>query len=137
MALWHALKKLGDVALSRVGSEIEAATRLSGADFGILSRLEDLGGGKLDQRDLLASLGWHKSRLSHQLTRMEARGLLRRKRLASGRGVAVMIRPQGAQAIATARPIHAAAVRKHVLLRLAPEDEQVILRLADRFHRSA
>jgi hypothetical protein len=36
-----------------------------GADFGILSRLEDFGKEKLIQQDLAASLGWHKTRLSH------------------------------------------------------------------------
>jgi hypothetical protein len=58
-----------------VESEIEAAKGLSGADFGILSRLEDLGGGKLDQRDLLASLGWHKILI------VSARGRLGRRPL--------------------------------------------------------
>jgi len=129
---WHAIKRLSETALARVAGEIEAATGLSGSDFGILTRLEDLGGGTLLQRDLVKSLGWHKARLSHQLTRMEGRGLVRRENPTSGRGVLVSILILGRTTIATARPVHSSAIRTHVLSHLNAEEARVLVQVARR-----
>jgi DNA-binding MarR family transcriptional regulator len=131
--LWHAVKALGEKALLVVGAEIEAHTGLSGADFGVLSRLEDLGSGSLGQRELSLSLGWHKSRLSHHLTRMEARQLIRRSPDKTSRGVSIAIEPSGKKAIAAARPVHAATIRAHILQFIGIEEEAVLLRLAAHF----
>ncbi|HEV2199962.1 MAG TPA: MarR family winged helix-turn-helix transcriptional regulator [Bryobacteraceae bacterium] len=109
---------------------IASASGLSGADYGILSRLEDLGQGSLTQQVLLASLGWNKARLSHQLTRMEARKLLRRHHPDSERHVTITILASGRKAISGARPAHAGAVREHVLRHIRPEEEEIILRLS-------
>jgi DNA-binding MarR family transcriptional regulator len=130
--LWHALKTLSDTSLAAVGSALEAATGLSGADFGILTRLEDLGDGRVPQRELQAALGWDKSRLSHQLTRMERRGLLRRVHAAAGSGVCVEITQEGRTMIAGARPVHAAAVRQHLLQHIHPHEAAMILAMVSR-----
>lgn len=73
LALWQALKKISATTASVMRSEIGPG--VSGADFSILSRIEELGneGEVLAQSDLLKSLGWDKSRLSHHLTRMQER----------------------------------------------------------------
>lgn len=76
---------MSDNVLARVGSDIEKGSGLSGADFGVLSRLEGLGRGSLRQQELADSMVWHKSRLSHQLTRMQQRGYLERSPAATGR----------------------------------------------------
>ncbi|MEF2072121.1 MarR family winged helix-turn-helix transcriptional regulator [Consotaella aegiceratis] len=129
-ALWHALKTLGDDACQAVGRDITARTNLSGADFAILSRLEDLGDGRLAQRDLLASLGWDKSRLSHQLRRMEERGLIAR---GTDSGTACAASTQtGSEALATARPIHAAAIRERALRHVSPEERAALIAVAER-----
>ena len=65
--------------MSRVGRDIAEATGLSGPDFGVLSRLVDLGQGAMRQQVLAESMGWDKSRLSHQLTRMQEKGLVERR----------------------------------------------------------
>jgi DNA-binding MarR family transcriptional regulator len=130
--LWHALKALGEAALILVGREIETATQLSGADFGVLSRLEDLGNGALSQQELANSLNWHKSRLSHHLTRMESRSLLRREPSSTGRGVTVVILPAGKTAIAAARPVHASAVRTQILRHIGKSEERALLALVKR-----
>jgi DNA-binding MarR family transcriptional regulator len=115
------------MALGIVGAEIETATGLSGADFSILTRLEDMGDGAILQHELAKALGWHKSRLSHQLTRMEGRALLRRDVPGSGQGVLVAILPAGREVIMAARPVHAAAVRKHILGYLSPTEARVLV----------
>ncbi|WP_370478822.1 hypothetical protein [Mycobacterium sp. pUA109] len=58
-------------------------------------------------------LGWDRSRLSHQLSRMEERGLLVHRRL--GNGVAIDITRNGQNLVGQARPIHADAVRRRLI----------------------
>ncbi len=116
--LWHAWTLAGEAVMARVVRELTDATGLSGPDFGVLSRLMDLGHGELRQQDLADSMRWDKSRLSHQLTRMEGRRLLRR-RPADGRGVIVAITSAGRRAIGLARPIHAASIRRNLLSKIS------------------
>jgi DNA-binding MarR family transcriptional regulator len=115
-ALWHAWKQAAEAVRARVGADITADTGLSDVDFAVLTRLVDLGRGTVRQNELAASTGWHRSRLSHQLTRMEQRGLVRRRSVEGG--VEVHITEAGSTAAAAARPVHAAAVRRHLLDRV-------------------
>ncbi|MER5650163.1 hypothetical protein [Streptosporangium sp. NPDC002524] len=73
------------------------------------------------QNELAASMGWHRSRLSHQLTRMVDRDLVRR--LDAGGKVMFEITDTGRAAAARARPVHAAAVREK-LIALIPPDQR-------------
>ena len=133
LTLWVAIKKVGHRVLEKVSAEIDRSTGLSGADFGILSRLEELGQGKLTQRVLCESLGWHKSRLSHQLTRMASRKLIERSESAETRGVLVSITGSGRKLITAARPVQAQAVRELVLGHLSPSEADVIIEVSKRF----
>lgn len=123
--LFHVFKLAGEVVMAGITKDITAATGLSGPDFGVLSRLQDLGHGELRQNDLAASMRWDKSRLSHQLTRMEARKLLRRRPM-EGKGVMVVLAAGGRKALLDARPAHAAAIRKHLLTPLDAEQRKAL-----------
>src|ERR1700761_5129745 len=94
LRIWHAFKLMGEDVLERVGRDISDATGLSGPDFGVLSRLADLGKGEMRQQVLARSLGWDKSRLSHHLTRMQQRHLIER-RDAEPRVVVVVLTKEG------------------------------------------
>ncbi|MDF2046397.1 MULTISPECIES: MarR family transcriptional regulator [unclassified Microbacterium] len=120
LRLWHAWKAATDTVRTRVAEEITTVTGLSDPDYGVLSRLVDLGDGELRQNKLAASMGWHRSRLSHQLTRMEQRGLVTRAD-ADG-GVLVTITPTGREQIDKARPVHARAVRRSLSAHVPLED---------------
>lgn len=130
LGLWHAWQTVSEGVLSRVAHDVMEATGLSAADYGVLSRLIELGNGQLRQRELATALGWDKSRISHQLTRMQERNLLTRSKTAET-GSRVALTPHGREAFERARPIHAEAVRRHLLERLTPEQAATILRLAD------
>lgn len=121
MSLWQSWKLATTAVHDRVVEEISAATGLSEPDFGVLTRVTEIGGGSLRQNELAASMGWHRARLSHHLTRMEQRGLL--VRAPSGDGVLVTLTETGRTLARTARPIHAAAVRRHLVDRL-PADSR-------------
>ncbi len=121
--IWHAWKRATEAVTAQVGRDITEETGLSGADYGVLSRLVDLGGGELRQQELANEMGWDKSRLSHHLTRMEEREMVVRKK-ADGTAVKIAITAAGKRALKTARPVHARAVRKALVSRV-PKDARV------------
>jgi DNA-binding MarR family transcriptional regulator len=110
---WTAWKRATDVVLRAVTDDIGAATGLSGADFAVLTRVVELGDGSLRQQELARLLGWERSRLSRQISRMESRGLL--VRIADGPARMIAATDAGHAAVAAARPAHAAAVRRALI----------------------
>jgi DNA-binding MarR family transcriptional regulator len=130
LAVWHAVKSLGNTVVRRIGVDITAATGLSGADYGVISRLADLGDGRLGQQALTESMQLTKGAMSHQLTRMAERGLI--TRVKGPAGVTVVLTAYGRDQLDRARPVHAAAVRAHLIGRLSAEERAVLLRVAGR-----
>ncbi len=112
-ALWHAWKLAADTVRARIAEDINAAVGLSDADFAVLTRIAEIGGGRMRQNALAESIGWHRSRLSHQLSRMEQRGLLTRHTVDGG--VEVQLTDTGQDRVRLARPVHAEAVRRHLM----------------------
>ena len=121
---------MSEDVLGRVGRDIAKATGLSGPEFGVLSRLAALGKGEMRQQALSEMMGWDKSRLSHQLTRMQQRRLIQR-RPTDGKGVLVVLTERGRAALDAARPIHADSVRRNLLSRLSSEQIDTIVRVSN------
>jgi DNA-binding MarR family transcriptional regulator len=130
LRIWHAFKLMGEDVMERVGRDIAGATGLSGPDFGVLSRLADLGKGEMRQQTLAESLGWDKSRLSHHLTRMQHRQLIQRRE-ADTRVVLVVLTKQGRAKLDAARPVHAESVRRNLLSRLSEQQIETIVRVSN------
>ena len=87
---------------------------LSGADYRLLVPLSESPDGVLRARDLGTMVGWERSRLSHQVRRMEARGLLVREECTEdARGSMVRLTDAGRAAIVAAAPDHVKAVRRY------------------------
>ena len=128
--MWHAFKLMGADVLEKVEHDIAQATGLSGSDFGVLSRLADLGMGELRQQALAESLGWDKSRLSHHLTRMQNRQLVNRCD-ADARGVLVVLTKIGRAKLDSARPVHAEAVRRNLLVRINEQQADALMLMSD------
>jgi DNA-binding MarR family transcriptional regulator len=125
---WDAWTRVTDAVRTGVVRDVTDATGLSEPDYGVLARLVDLGQGSLRQQALADSMGWHKSRLSHHLTRMAQRGFVTRE---PGPGLTtVVITCVGRAALDTARPAHAAAVRRHLLNILTPELREAVVGIA-------
>jgi DNA-binding MarR family transcriptional regulator len=71
---------------------------------------------------LARHLGWEKSRVSHHVARMVARGLVAKRQCGDDRrGAFVTVTPTGRRAIEGAAPGHVAAVRRLFVDRLSPE----------------
>ena len=116
--------------LSRVGRDIAEATGLSGSEFAVLSRLAGPGKGEMRQQALANVMDWHKTRLSHQLTRMQERSLIERRRV-DGKTVLIALTKLGREKLDAARPIHAASVRRNLLSRLTQEQIDTIVRVSN------
>jgi len=115
---------------TRMRIELEAALSrrlargpgLSHADYAVLVELSEAPEGRLRAFQLGRALRWEKSRLSHHLKRMEARGLVCRENCAEdGRGSEVMLTGAGRATIEAAAPAHVEDVRALMIDHLAPE----------------
>ncbi|MCF6409562.1 MarR family winged helix-turn-helix transcriptional regulator [Pseudalkalibacillus salsuginis] len=135
--IWNMWKGSFKRIFGRVVKDMSEHTGLSEGDFGVLDRLVQFGDGKLRQQELADSMGWDKSRLSHHLTRMEKRGLVRRKQSDTDRGVQVIITSAGKSGLDEATPIVSKAIRKHFLDQLADQDIESITKLAERTKTSS
>ncbi|MFD9218210.1 MarR family winged helix-turn-helix transcriptional regulator [Streptomyces sp. NPDC059544] len=63
----------------RVGRQLLRDSGLSAADYALLARLSEAPEGLLRAKELGAEVDWERSRLSHQISRMEKRGLVARE----------------------------------------------------------
>ncbi len=91
--------------------QLQADSGLSLADYDVLVALSDNDAG-MRVSDLAAQIGWERSRLSHQLRRMEERGLTERRPSAEdGRTSNVVLTANGRRAITDAAPGHVDLVR--------------------------
>jgi DNA-binding MarR family transcriptional regulator len=82
------------------------------------------------QQALAGMLAWDKSRLSHQLTRMQERSLIERRRV-DGKIVLIALTKLGREKLDAARPVHAASVRRNLLSRLTQEQIDTIVRVSN------
>ena len=120
--LWSAFKRAHEIVRARVITDTAEAAGLSEPDLAILVSLNKAGGA-LRQNELAASLGWDRTRISHQLTRMGKRGLVARERAG---GVTVTLTDAGRQAITAVGPGLDAAVRRHFTDKLSAHEIETL-----------
>src|ERR1700760_15232 len=95
---------------------------LSGNDYEILVVLSEAPDHRLRMTDLADATAQSRSRLSHQITRMEAAGLVRRDTCPGDkRGVFAVLTDTGMATIERVAPYHVDSVRRHFIDRLTPD----------------
>ncbi|MFG2625492.1 MarR family winged helix-turn-helix transcriptional regulator [Streptomyces sp. NPDC048473] len=95
---------------------------LTNNDYEILVNLSESDDQRMRMSDLAAATLQSKSRLSHQITRMENAGLVRRENCESDRrGLYAVLTEDGAETMRKVAPHHVASVRKHFMDLLTPE----------------
>jgi DNA-binding MarR family transcriptional regulator len=131
--LWQAYRDLQRELRNALDRQLVHDAGLSGAEYALLVPLSEASGGRLRARDLGAMVGWDRSRISHQLSRMEHRGLVSRERCPDdARGSIVRLTPAGRSAIEAAAPNHVAAVRRFFLDPLSDDELDTLATLFDR-----
>lgn len=92
-------------------------------DYEILVNLSESAEHRMRMSDLAAATLQSKSRLSHQITRMERAGLVRRENCDSDRrGLFAVLTDQGWETMRRVAPHHVESVRRHFIDQLAPGD---------------
>jgi len=100
-----------------------AAEGVSGADFQLLVPLSEGPVEGVRARDLGVAVGWDRSRLSHQLRRMQQRGLVWRGSCSDdARGIVVQITPAGRELVERVAPSHVAWVRQAIFEVLSDDE---------------
>ena len=126
-AAWQAYQRMRLQLNGRINRELSRSTGLSEADFDILFLLEQSQEGTMRSIALRCGLEWEKSRLSHQLRRMEQRGLITKNA-----GAVIELTERGREQIAAARACHEAAVRRYFGDVLTAEQLAVLTTISDK-----
>src|SRR6201984_2288767 len=93
--------------------QLLADSGMSLPDYDVLTALSVAGGGRMQITVLAAQIGWERSRVSHHVRRMSARGLVTcGPSAADRRGTEVTLTDRGRQALREAAPGHAELVRR-------------------------
>jgi DNA-binding MarR family transcriptional regulator len=109
---------------------------LSGADYEILAVLSGLPEGRMPAQEMGTLLRWEKSRLSHQVRRMQEQGLVAREPNPSdGRSAMIVLLPAGRRAIEDAAPEHVRNVRRHMTDLFTPAELDTLAGLNERILR--
>lgn len=125
-----AMRRRLDGALER---RLQSEGGISAAEFEVLVALLEASEGRMRARDLGEAIGWEKSRVSHQVTRMESRGLVERVECADDlRGVWIGLTDQGRELVHAVLPHRVAAIRELFLDHLAPEELARLLTISNR-----
>ena len=110
---WYAFMQMKELLGSRLEQQLQATSNLSNADFTVLVVLSESPGRRCRLFELGRTIGWEKSRLHHQLTRMSQRGLVRRESdPESVRGMYAVLTDEGFSAIVAAAPAHNREVQR-------------------------
>ena len=100
---------------------------MSAPEFSILVVLSEAPERTMRLRELCAELQWDRSRASHQVTRMEKRGLVSKKVCpGDARGVLVTITDEGFTRLESAVPDHVETVRRLIFDQLTDEQRDVL-----------
>lgn len=119
---WRGWLAAGDLTRAQMGRDLWQDSGLSEADYVVLVYLSETPGHRIRMSDLAAALRWSKSRLSHQVARMETRGVLARDVCPSdARGSFAVLTERGMAEIERAAPHHVDGVRRNFIDLLSAE----------------
>ena len=118
---WRAYIRLAKMLMRQLDRDLHPFG-LSTNDYEILVELSEEPGHKLRMTELADRTAQSRSRLSHQITRMEAKGLVRRDACPGDkRGTFAVITPRGQALIERVAPSHVDSVRRHFIDHMSPE----------------
>jgi DNA-binding MarR family transcriptional regulator len=119
---WRHFRRMFTLLEARLAGELTEQTGLSMSDYTVLINLVAADEHQSRVSGLAQHMTWSQSRLSHQINRMEGRGLVTKEEVASdGRGAFVKLTRKGLKALAAATPAHMIGVREHMIDLLTAE----------------
>ncbi len=116
---WRTYLRMSSLLPAQLNRQLQHDSGLTLPEYEVLVQLSEAPERQLRPVQICEALNWEQSRLSHQLSRMQRRGLITREECeADGRGAFVVLTAAGADAIGAAAPGHVAAVRSLIFDRL-------------------
>jgi len=110
---WQQFQQMQELLQSRLGQLLQSRSNLSNADYTVLVVLSEAPGRRCRLYEMGRMIGWEKSRLHHQLSRMSNRGLLiRESDPDTPRAMYAVLTDAGLAAIKGAAPEHSRDVQR-------------------------
>lgn len=120
---WRAWLAASLLLQDRLTREMQAQHGLTMADYEILVRLSEVEDRRMRMSDLAEVTLSSRSRLSHQIDRMEKAGFVERQLCADDRrGAFAVLTEQGWATLVAAAPDHVEGVRAHLVDVLTPKE---------------
>jgi DNA-binding MarR family transcriptional regulator len=131
--LWRTWLRVNQELPGLLADLINQESGLSAADYAVLVPLSESRDGMVRARDLGREIFWDRSRLSHQVRRMENRGLVAREECETdARGAMIRLTPAGRAAIEAAAPGHVAATREYFFDLVSDKEIDVLTKVFER-----
>jgi len=119
MRAWRGLITTNRLLFDQLGRELVRSSTLSLGDYEVLVRLSESPGRRLRMSELAVGTLSSKSRLSHQVARMERAGWVAREECPTDkRGAFAVLTDEGFAVLERAAPGHVDSVREHLFDRL-------------------
>ena len=125
---WLSFRYMVEETSLSVSRALMEATGMSGGQFGVLSILARIPQNSMRQQELADAMRWDRTRLSHVLTRMEARGWIKRMKVRKG-ATLVLLADLGATEQRTVAPVLAAIVKERFFDRLSQAQLDTLLEI--------
>src|ERR1700744_1511576 len=124
---WRTYLRMSSLLPAALNRQLQQDCGLTLPEYEVLVQLSEAPQGRLRPFQICEALNWEQSRLSHQLTRMERRGLVSRRECeADGRGAFVELTATGATAVEAAAPRPGATGRPLVFDRLSASERTAL-----------
>ena len=119
---WRGLLRMSAQLNARMNRQLQDDFGISLADYDVLVVLSEAPDGRRRVFELADALAWEQSRVSHQLARMQRRGLVAREECPTdARGALAVLADAGRAAIERAAQAHVEMVRQLVFDGLSPD----------------
>jgi DNA-binding MarR family transcriptional regulator len=133
MRAWRAYVIASELLRKQLNRELQDRHGLALADYEVLVRLSEQDGGRMRMAHLAGEVASSKSRLSHQIGRMETTGLVQRVECGDdARGVFAEITEAGRARLRETAPTHVAGVRAHLIDLLTTSDQTALAEIFER-----
>jgi DNA-binding MarR family transcriptional regulator len=116
-------------------AQLQRDHQVSISELEVLMALVRAPGRRLRVRELVEMTGWEKSRISHQVTRMAARGFVEREECADDKRASyIKLTGEGRRIVVRALPEHTATIRRILFDALDAEQQEHFLEISRRMN---
>jgi DNA-binding MarR family transcriptional regulator len=133
MRAWRAYVVGKAVLDAQLNRDLRECHQLALGDYELLVRLSEAHCGQARMSTLAEQVASSKSRISHQIGRMEKAGLVRRRECPGDRrGVFAVLTPHGTEVLRVAAPTHVRGVRDNLVDLLSDQERLVLTEVFER-----